>query len=79
MSVVDILLLGWLAGCLITVVPTTRFVIRHIMDEEPTEVDPGEMAMAIVMAMTAVPFWPLYIPGFWIAAMVRTDRTAKRP
>lgn len=66
-------LLIYLAGCMVFLVPTARFVLN---DFGASGADSGDYVMAAAVAMCTVWFWPLYIPGWWIVQMLKTDKGA---
>jgi hypothetical protein len=50
----------YLAGIVVFMVPTARF----LLDEMDHGDDREALIMSIVLGMCVVPFWPLYLPGY---------------
>lgn len=66
---------GWFwivygTGCIATLVPCARWYLRHGCDDG----EAADLAMAGVLAIITVPFWPLAVPLVWIVAVLRADR-----
>lgn len=65
-----IFLLAYLAGCGLFLVPTARFLLNDTVYGEP---ETSDYVMAAAIALCCVCVWPLYIPGWWIVQMLKTD------
>lgn len=60
----------YVAGTMVFLVPTTRYILQHaVMPPHET----FDYALGFLLALTAVPFWPLYPVGWWVIQMVKTD------
>lgn len=75
MDIDTIALLIYIAGCMVVLVPTARFILK--MDGGWRDLDTEDYALAAVMSICFVWAWPLYIPGWWIVQVLKTDKDAK--
>lgn len=59
----------WLGGCITFLVPTARFLLdEHSFGDDPETFD---YVTAIALAICIVPFWPLFIPGYYVYWMLK--------
>lgn len=69
MDVGTVVLLVYLAGAMVALVPTARWFLREMMDGFS---DGGDYVMCAALALCFVWFWPFYIPGWWIVKMLKS-------
>jgi len=58
----------YLAGMAVFLVPTARFILTTVDDDDPV--------MAVVLAFCAVPFWPLFLPGYLAYRALKPEEKA---
>ena len=64
-----IILIVYLAGCLLFLYPTFKFIVKDL-DQNDT----GDLAAGAALAMLTVWFWPAYIPGWWLIRMLQSSK-----
>lgn len=57
----------WLGGCIAFLVPTARFLWDNGFGDD----EPMDYVMTAALALMAVPFWPLFIPGYYVYWMLK--------
>lgn len=63
-----VILLVYLAGAMVFLVPTARFFLRA---DGFGAHDTFDYVTAAALSLCTVWFWPAYIPGWWIIALLR--------
>jgi len=52
-------------------VPTARFMLTEMGGDD----EPGDYVAAAALGILTAPFWPLYIPGYYVYWMLKRGRT----
>lgn len=65
-----ILLLAYLAGCMLVLVPTSRWFLRETGFGPP---DAADYVISVTLGMLCCWLWPFYIPGWWAVQMLKTE------
>lgn len=70
-------LLAYLAGCLLAVLPLARWFAADLRHRGLAD-QPGDWTAAALMAICLAGMWPLLIPAMWIGRILRRDAERDR-
>lgn len=65
-----VILLVYLAGCMWFLVPTAKFLLKSMVEFGTP--DSFDYVIAALLSLCIVPFWPLYLPGWWLVSVLKT-------